>query len=335
MTLHNSSRISSIDSLRFTAALLVCIAHSIERFHISTDFPVFILGKIGVVIFFCISGYLIPYSLKKESGGLKVFWNSRFFRLYPMYWVSIIFAVLCFDKYNAAQILANITMFQVFFKQSDLIGVYWTLVIEMFFYIACSIIFYFNRLNSSKWIFFSLISLSLLSCLFAYVRYTKGINLPIAVPLLLSIMFFGYMLKLKEKGIVTTKNLFISIAILMLSVLFSSYTGYTVKTHLTGESIHYVLSYSAGVLIFFLFYKLNIGGRLFSFLGEVSYSTYLIHPIVLFYIEKYVNVFPVWMLVVWFFAITYIASIVFFYLVEKPFIKVGKKVNMLYRTARV
>ncbi|HHJ4165711.1 TPA: acyltransferase family protein, partial [Raoultella ornithinolytica] len=229
MRLYNSSRISSIDSLRFAAALLVCIAHLIERFHINTYFSVFILGKIGVVIFFCISGYLIPYSLKKENGGLKVFWNSRFFRLYPMYWVSIIFAVLCFDKYNAVQILANITMFQVFFKQPDLIGVYWTLIIEMFFYISCSIIFYFNRLGSPWWIFFSLIFLSSLSCLFAYVRYTKGINLPIAVPLLLSIMFFGYMLKLKEKGIASTNILFFAISILMLSVLFSSYTGYTVK----------------------------------------------------------------------------------------------------------
>ena len=100
-----SGRFHSLDALRGIAALLVVWQHTSERFALlpniseqgtllakiaySVDF-----GRIGVIIFFLISGFIIPSSLKgNDPRALKHFATKRFFRLYPVYWVSIFGAV--------------------------------------------------------------------------------------------------------------------------------------------------------------------------------------------------------------------------------------------------
>lgn len=50
----------------------------------------FNLGRLGVIIFFLISGYLIPFSFKNKHKPIIKFAISRIFRLYPLYWFSII-----------------------------------------------------------------------------------------------------------------------------------------------------------------------------------------------------------------------------------------------------
>src|SRR6266540_1012136 len=49
----------------------------------------FDLGKYAVIVFFMISGFLIPSTLETKNASLRQFVVTRFFRLYPAYWLSM------------------------------------------------------------------------------------------------------------------------------------------------------------------------------------------------------------------------------------------------------
>ena len=92
-----SGRYDHIDALRAIAALLVVWRHAegillVDR---TTEFAKLVFsfidpGRAGVVLFFAISGFVIPSSLRgKLTDGTRNFVIRRFFRLYPAYWLSI------------------------------------------------------------------------------------------------------------------------------------------------------------------------------------------------------------------------------------------------------
>lgn len=125
-----------VDSIRGIAALAVVYFHiaevayknnytnnAVEYFLFNIFSEYFDIGKIAVVMFFAVSGFVIPFSLLKASKApLRSFAFSRFFRLYPAYWVSIALAVAIIplvrgDLFTITQILANVTMLQQFLGQ--------------------------------------------------------------------------------------------------------------------------------------------------------------------------------------------------------------------------
>lgn len=99
-------RLLYIDSLRGISAIAVAYFHlllHVKAFGLIensfdhylailvTDF--FGLGKVAILMFFIISGFVIPFSITKyHAHNMKRFIITRFFRLYPAYWLSI----LCF-----------------------------------------------------------------------------------------------------------------------------------------------------------------------------------------------------------------------------------------------
>jgi len=104
------------------------------------------IGRIGVQIFFVISGFVIAYSARKASTGS--FLRSRVLRLVPAAWIcaTISLAVATFaDNRGAVSLIASWVRSVVFFPKGEYIdGSYWTLGIECAFYaivlmlIACN-----------------------------------------------------------------------------------------------------------------------------------------------------------------------------------------------------
>ncbi len=94
----------NLNGLRFIAAALVFICHveNVKKnFNLPNiaDTPFFlIIGKLGVVIFFVLSGFLISYlmlSEQQETGTLNIkrFYLRRILRIWPLYFLIIIFAL--------------------------------------------------------------------------------------------------------------------------------------------------------------------------------------------------------------------------------------------------
>ena len=87
-------RLDFLDVARGSAALLVLLEHGFPQCfpqYLEFSLANIVLGQAGILVFFMISGFVIPKSL--ESGQSNTtFWQRRFFRLFPVYWFSIALA---------------------------------------------------------------------------------------------------------------------------------------------------------------------------------------------------------------------------------------------------
>nr|BFE86338.1 hypothetical protein GCM10020093_089390 [Planobispora longispora] len=77
-----------LDVLRGIAALAVLVSHTLPALVADLLPRWFNLGTSGVIVFFLVSGYIIPASLERR-GCVRSFWIGRSFRLYPIYLLTI------------------------------------------------------------------------------------------------------------------------------------------------------------------------------------------------------------------------------------------------------
>lgn len=148
----HGDRMGMLDAGRGLAVLLVLGQHTVELAYPSVAHAVsgrvVQVGQAGVMLFFLCSGFIIPTSLER-LGNVRRFWVRRFFRLYPLYWLSLVLALLLMlvglypegRSLSPAQWLANVTMVQGLFGLPDAIGLYWSLAWEMVFYLVMTAVF--------------------------------------------------------------------------------------------------------------------------------------------------------------------------------------------------
>ncbi|MEV7614060.1 acyltransferase [Streptomyces sp. NPDC089799] len=105
-------------------------------------------GWLGVQLFFVISGFVICMSCWGRSP--RQYFTSRVVRLYPAYWVCILITALVVtyastvradrSKLTPSDVLTNLTMLQWPLKGEAVDGVYWTLFIELRFYLLFAVV---------------------------------------------------------------------------------------------------------------------------------------------------------------------------------------------------
>jgi peptidoglycan/LPS O-acetylase OafA/YrhL len=279
MKSHN--RLYEFDALRGIAAVSVCLFH----------FSLFKYGCVGVDLFFIISGFVIFMSILNAK-SVKEFWLSRFIRLYPSYWLSIVVAVGCaliFHKptivINASNVIGNITMLQPIFKSVYVSGVYWTLYVEMLFYIVITILWYCNLLkNIELAILIGLVCVISINGLYLlcgtnsqFVHYY--IIIRSLVPLLNHLQFFSAGIRFY---LIYSNGISIKRVLLLLLTLFATAISHknsvminsflNVTEHLVCDSV----VYAAFILIIYGWSSMLRLETLMWF-GHISYPLYLIH----------------------------------------------------------
>ncbi|MFG3099227.1 acyltransferase family protein [Streptomyces sp. NPDC048182] len=158
-TSRGHGRLPALDGLRFLAALAVVCFHFVGQAPHTMAwiwgrpyqevFPqahgYFAFGRLGVELFFLISGFVICMSAWGRSP--RDFFVSRVTRLYPMYWAAIAVstAVLYtvdtpFGRPDPRILFANLTMLQKPLGVDDLDSVYWTLWPELCFYLTFAVV---------------------------------------------------------------------------------------------------------------------------------------------------------------------------------------------------
>lgn len=282
------NRIQELDSLRGIAALVVLI------FHFSLLQPNLLaftkFGVTGVDLFFIISGFVIIMSLERIQFGYQ-FVINRFSRLYPTYWTSVIFTfvIICinksffgFESQNSlptSDFLYNLTMFQYYFGVKDLDGPYWTMIIEMLFYIVMGYLFLTKSLKSAVAILIPLILLGTVLTEFHWFQpfsmaYFKNFPLAQSLPLFVSGILF-YRLFTKDKRMLL--NIFLIIGCYFLQVLLFTKVG-RANYYISHPEYKAVLAIYFGLFFLFVFGKLRfIVNRTTLFLGKISFALYLIH----------------------------------------------------------
>lgn len=288
----SSYRFVELDSLRGIAVIIVFLYHYTYAYNYSfksfeeTNF-LFLYGELGVQLFFIISGFVIFMSLENTT-SVSNFFISRFTRLYPTYWFSIIITVLFtlsypipnFTDYSIKQILMNLTMIQGIFKIPHIDGVYWTLQIELFFYIIVGFLFKFRLLNKIEvvsiiWLFLSFIRLFVD---LPFEKLLKNLLILEWSPLFIAGMMF-YKIKFKDSTYINHLIIILS----MIVFLFNLYFQHLEKLNIPTDSMTYYLLLVSIFLLFYIliYFEIKIfKNKILLFLGYISYPFYLLHEMI-------------------------------------------------------
>jgi peptidoglycan/LPS O-acetylase OafA/YrhL len=269
--------IENLQILRAFAAINVVIYHVIG---ISTSYGfeptqlVFLegWGANGVDIFFVLSGFVILHSQLQRKRSAWVFFKLRIIRIVPVYWFITLAAVLMYSIIPSSSINSDapsITrVFESLFFLSEaisgeypVIGVGWTLEWEMFFYLIFALSLVFTQWNKSYlFIFLSLLFISLITSEYIIIEFLLG-------------MFIAYVFNYFK----IRHQLGLIIAIVGFIFLFFSIN------QLESFNLHRLVKWGipSFLIVLGLVYANQFSSPLLNYLGEASYSIYLIHCLVI------------------------------------------------------
>jgi peptidoglycan/LPS O-acetylase OafA/YrhL len=351
----SKTRLDYIDSLRGVAVILVFFTHATELLYpdAPSNFGTFLLhlgydlnlGRVGVILFFAISGFVIPFTLQKSHDhGLHEFFISRIMRLYPAFIVSVIAAAatrfwMAGEHFSFRSVLLNFTMVPRFFHVEMADGAYWTLEIELIFYLICAF-FFVGRSDKSPFVY-ALLSLAGLigflstqPSMFNNLLNTK-LNGDVFYALsFLSVMGWAAVVRKWWDG--QSVDLISKCVVVLIPFYWCADRSFLLaKAYATGNFVgvdpRMVLGYALALAIFVLGVTVTkLHWRPFVSLGRISYSFYLFHGSTLrlcIAAKTFVPAFPgrnhLFFLLSFILAV-YIATAMFVH-VEEPAIEFGRR----------
>jgi exopolysaccharide production protein ExoZ len=269
-------KVSNIQFLRFTAAMMVVTSHIASRVPLfagqqETKFweQISVAGSYGVDIFFVISGYVIADSYKNQTRSPFLFLKLRFFRIYPLYAaVTTLFFLLHLiipSMMNSSNgsiklFLGSLTFTSSIFGFSyPILPQGWTLEIEVFFYL----IFVVSIILCSRFKLFS------------------GKEGLLSIVFILSAVFFGA----TDLMIEFIFGLFISMYssrarkfrfILLASVCITIFVVIYLAIDVTSFRFFWI-GLPCALLVYLAIATPQLTKKSVNFLGDISYSIYLVH----------------------------------------------------------
>lgn len=278
-------RLALIDALRGMAAIWVVMEHFWDRVTLPWE-PgpigwVFDHGYLGVPIFFVLSGYVIALNLSAQPVNAHMigrFALRRAIRLDPPYWVSIAAALalavaatwIGIEKEfpTLAQLIAHLVYAQELLGYGHIIAVYWTLCLEFQFYLFLALLLCGRRWLSETAFhsaFLALLALSVVQYLQIIDVSPRGFFLPYWWAFAL-----GALTCWANTGALALPWYAVGV-VLVLPAAFGARTAFVCVTVATA-----LLLYTAGVLR-----RMHwLSAQPWQFLGRISYSLYLFHPVV-------------------------------------------------------
>ncbi|PTR34321.1 peptidoglycan/LPS O-acetylase OafA/YrhL [Luteibacter sp. OK325] len=250
----------------------------------------FLYGAFGVAVFFLISGFVIPVSLRNLSTGQ--FLVRRFFRIYPVYWFCLLISLVMYvvssrywstplsDRVTWPFVTRNLPLLHSAAGIPSLDFVCWSLAVEVKFYLVFALITLIGK-SAHKVVMLSIGFLAL-CCVGAYVA-THGLDpgsffsYLISDTKFMSFMFLGclfYYVLYHELDAVTAFGygliifgLFVAIG----SFYEQQYFGPLVK------------NYTYALVLFWVCYLAKNRfrkNRILDFLADISFPLYLVHSMI-------------------------------------------------------
>src|ERR1700761_8409077 len=341
-------RYANIDGMRAIAALGVMVEHlfgDLLRQTPAESGPMhavaysvihtFSLGRFGVALFFLISGFVVPFSISGER-PLTHFVISRLFRLYPACWVALAvlatMAWLAGEPPSVATVLANMTMAPNLFGKAWLSPIYWTLFIELVFYVFAALLFAVGALRNV--VILSALSLALVAAtvLPVELRTHGAANLPVQyLGMHLSSLFLGLLLRLwlveraRGAAVATVVLALAQFAAVLAVSDFSLARGDNFVMEGPGPILS---AYVLALLVFVAAVRLGQPRSLtLAWIGLISYSMYLFHWTVNVVVYRFLPLtgklgdLAVMLLCI---GLTLLVSWLVYRLVERPMIVLGR-----------
>ena len=271
------SRNSALDGLRGLSAILVLSFHYLKRYeslyeHDFTYYQIFDFGFLGAHLFFAISGYVIFWSFEDGRSGAS-FLKRRFIRLVPTYWLAVLITYtavnICGLKEFQTSLLeatSNLLLLVDFAGIPYVDDVYWTLAVEVFFYLAMALLVATRQLhNIEKWLLIWVLAGAFLTADTSPVRIPDWVS---TVFVFRYAEFFAVGICFRQ--IVTGRSSALTQALLASCcvAILAAYPSEIVPIICTLLLILYLTV--SGRLPF-------LGWKPFAYLGSISYCLYLTH----------------------------------------------------------
>jgi exopolysaccharide production protein ExoZ len=292
--------LSSVQVLRGVAALTVTIAHTnaevgwwTEYLKIPNPMPTLGTGAAGVDLFFVISGFIMVYTSSAYFGsvaGAREFFSRRLIRIVPLYWIGTALAIFhiwyighSLQLYGIQN--SNVISSLLFLSEArsngefaPVLPVGWTLNYEMFFYFVFALALLLPRraaLASVVVVLFLLGTFSVPSGAPYAIKYIS--NALLHEFIIGVIVGWLYVENVKVPRIVATAALCVGVA------AFVAYATFD-PIHLVPQAYRWGIP--AGLIVFGMVFRgeptnLNLGRRIMVWIGDMSYSLYLFHGLIM------------------------------------------------------
>ena len=297
---NSTTRFETIDGLRGFLALAVFIHHSAIWYQYKEegnwrlpDSNLYIhFGETSVALFFMITSFLFVKKLidiKENEFNWKQFFISRFLRLAPMYYFSLLLIIILIMISNNWKL--NVSLYSFFkslfdwltftitdtpdinnFYFTDKInaGVTWSLPYEWLFYFTLPIIALIVAYKKTK---IQYILISIIFITFFCLNHIIELNYIYAFIGGIITAFLSKYVSINTK----IKNQISSIIVIICLLLIRQFSSSKNEICMLLISIVFTLI-ALGTSVFGIL-RLSV----FKFLGDISFSTYLLHGIVLFF----------------------------------------------------
>lgn len=333
-----AKRLVALDYLRGLAAVGIMIYHysmwSLGSIYQSDTF----LGRIGIYgvsIFYILSGltlYHVYGAVETNKERIGRFFLKRFFRIYPLLWLATLGTLIVFSTpLNWHKLLLNVTGLFGFIQWDGYIATgAWSIGNELVFYAFFPIFVHFSQ--KSKVAFYGISALIVgIGFYFAFFHldpalsfdeqwkdYVNPLN---QLYLFLSGFWIGWLFSNSNFEAIWLR---IALVFLLAAFFYIPVNGPQLNLVVGAERI--ILS-AVCIAICLVFYKGKLEipgwvGRFFSILGEISYSIYLLHPIVFWILANNLNLLGMDRL--WYaLPATLVVSFISYFLFEKSFMRLG------------
>ena len=357
-TLYSTNkRIDFLDSTRGIAALSVIILHinQLLFFELSNKgnnweyktLCVFFNGIDAVSYFFVLSGFVLSYKFFTNNfdESPAAFATKRIFRIFPLYTLVVLTAYFLYRSNNSFLLLFK--EMSLFSGYNNLVRPGWSLSVEISISLLVPFLVRLVKYdNKTVWQLLIVVVLCYAWITCFVFHFVLGVLLSFVISktivpdllynkfandrgkFLLLIVFFGMMYSMR------------------FLVSFSNKGEYLLKVFCDSLKMpldylfFYLSAISSFVFILVIFrieaVRIFLNSKMLVFLGKISFGLYLIHYPIIQITKKYAhltaetfgNLFVVNLLsyYVIFVSITVLLATIAYYLIEEPFIKLGKKV---------
>jgi len=344
-------RLHELDYLRGIAAMGIMLFHYLTwtKGEFSSDDTIGRIGIYGVAIFYMLSGLTLFHvynePLSKGLGEVGLFLKRRVLRIYPLLAISTILTVLIFNggQFQIRELLLNLSGLFGFFDWAHGIAVgSWSIGNELVFYVFFpAFVFLYHKTKAGFLLFCAGTFATFLY--FAYFLHDPSSSLASDIqrsyycnPLNHLFLFLGGYLIGAWLEHVEFRKPWSLVILLAGCILFIAWPEEGDRLRLVCGNTRLALTASC-FLICIGFYKSSyllpsIVTRPFSMLGEISYSVYMLHPIVhrsilypINYVRAHFFAVPESVRFLLAVVLTLVISYFVYQYFEKYFIRLGKK----------
>lgn len=284
-------------------------------------------GWFGVCLFFLISGFVITHASHREPA--RAFAVKRLFRIVPMLAVAVLLAVLLSPELRGLAtpltVLTNLTLVNYWIApQVVLVGVGWTLAIEVCFYALMFLSYPLARWPGVR----SAVLLAIVALTVWQARaHGDSFFLFAASVAYLPYLIAGQVLYLAFHQRSISGGTAAVLAAGVYATLWQGLQG--IHTDFLRPDNAYLVSFAWALVVFLLAWRMNEGlraGTVVRWLSTTSYTVYLVHGIVgvaaLSWLSRWLDMGAAVLLAV---AATAVVVAVLHVLVERPTLELGRR----------